>query len=162
MATFDIKGSEKWAIALDKLEAGMDEIARRAVYSGMEPVADAMNSAIDDIPEDKFRYLQDGDMYNSITEKEKADLKESFGVTKIKGDSFEGWNVKAGFDGYGHIPTKKYPKGVPNQLVARSVESGSSVRVKYPFVRRAVNATKKESVNAMDKSVDADIKILMS
>ena len=47
------------------------------------------------------------------------------GISPIKHDG-DYINAKVGFDGYGSIPTKKYPKGVPNQLVARSVNSGTS------------------------------------
>lgn len=169
MATFDFESNTRYefaagndfAIALERLNAEAESIAKSAIYEGAKVVADAMNKAIDNIPEDKFRFLKSGEKISSVTESEKKDLKESFGITPISPDSWDGWNAKIGFDGYGSTPTKKYPKGVPNQLVARAIESGSSVRTKYPFVRNTVNRTKKEAVEAMDKTVDEEIKKLM-
>ncbi len=55
-------------------------------------------------------------------------------------------NVKLGFDGYNKVKTRKYPKGQPNVLIARSVESGSSVREKSPFIRPALRQTQNEAL----------------
>ena len=68
-------------------------------------------------------------------------------------------NTKVGFAGYGTFPTKKYPKGVPNALLARSVESGSSVRKKAPFVRKAVNKSRDKAISEMEKKINESIKI---
>lgn len=139
--------------ALKRFESSADAIAKRAIYDGAGLLAGEIKGAVGDIPEDEARYLKPGDEYKSITPQEKADLEASMGITPIKGDEFEGWDAKIGFDGYGSRPTKKYPKGVPNQLIARSVEKGTSYRSKYPFMRRTVNRCRKKVVDAMDKSV---------
>ena len=55
------------------------------------------------------------------------------------------------------MPTKQYPKGLPNQLLARAIESGSSVRQKKPFVRPAVTATKKQAIAEMEKIIDEEV-----
>lgn len=60
-------------------------------------------------------------------------------------------NVKLGFDGYNGMKTKKYPKGQPNVLLARSIESGSSIAKKRPFVAPAVRKTKKAAEETMAK-----------
>ena len=62
--------------------------------------------------------------------------------------------IKIGFDGYDS-------KGVPNQIKARVLESGSSRQKKRPFVRPALKATKKEAEDAMAKIVDEEIKKIM-
>ena len=62
-----------------------------------------------------------------------------------------------GFVGYNSIKTKKYPKGQPNRLIAASVNSGSSVRQKDPFVRRAQQGTRAKCVQEMQDTVDAEI-----
>ena len=79
------------------------------------------------------------------------------GITPT-GIDFDGnTNIKIGFDGYGKMPTKKYPKGVPNQLLARAVESGSSVRQKTPFIRRGEGKSKKLAEAEMQKKLDEKI-----
>src|SRR5665648_238292 len=63
------------------------------------------------------------------------------------------WNAKIGFDGYG-------TDGVANQLKARVLESGSSKQQKTPFVRPAVNATKKQAVARMGEVINEEIQRL--
>ena len=88
-------------------------------------------------------------------------MADSFGLTPIERDKNGFLHTKAGFDGYGSHPTKQYPQGVPNQLLARAVESGSSAREKTPFVRPAVTKTKKAAVEAMQAEIDKEIKKLI-
>ena len=75
----------------------------------------------------------------------------SFGVTPIDRDANGNFNAKIGFDGYDS-------KGVANQLKARVIESGTSKKQKHPFVRPAVNATKKQAVTRMGEVIDEEIK----
>ena len=63
-------------------------------------------------------------------------------------------SIAVGFDGYADITTEKYPSGVPVPLIARSIESGSSVRVKHPFLRRAANEAKPEVQRAMVEAAE--------
>jgi HK97 gp10 family phage protein len=75
----------------------------------------------------------------------------SFGIASIDKDGGGDWNTKIGFDGYDS-------KGVPNQLKARVLESGSSKQPKRPFVRPAVNATKVKAQAEMARVVDEELK----
>lgn len=81
-------------------------------------------------------------------------LAESLGITKIKQDKDGFWNAKIGFDGYDE-------KGVPNQLKARVMESGSSTIRKRPFVRPAVTKKRKEAEAAMERVIMEEIKKTM-
>ena len=65
--------------------------------------------------------------------------------------------MKLGFDGYNKVKTRKYPQGQPNAMIARAVESGSSVRKKNPFIRRAVNDTQKQAVEKGKQVADEEI-----
>ena len=67
-------------------------------------------------------------------------------------------NVKLGFDGYGRTKTKKYPKGVPNQLIARSVNTGTSFRKRNPFMDRAVRAKRKLAEKKMMETMGEGMK----
>lgn len=157
MARMTVKATDDYALKLSKLAAQTEEVAKKAIYAAANIVADKVASNLAALPEDKFRRLKDGEKFTGLPEKQKKDLQDSFGVTPIKQDE-DGWNAHIGFDGYGSKPTEKYPKGVPNQLLARAVESGSSVRQKTPFVRPAVNATKKEAIDAMERVIEEEFK----
>lgn len=129
-----------------------------AIRAGADVVADQIRSNLSALSEEQFRHLHKGEVFYGIPREQKQDLLDSFGLTPIQTDKNGFRHTKAGFDGYGSKPTKKYPKGLPNQLLARAVESGSSVRVKKPFVRPAVNTTKNEAVEKMGTVMDEEIK----
>ena len=81
-------------------------------------------------------------------------LSASLGITKMQ-ESADGWDVKIGFDGYDAA-------GVPNVLKARVLESGSSKQQKRPFMRPAVNATRKAAVQKMGEIIDEEIARIMN
>lgn len=157
MATIKFSGLDEYALKLDKMAGKTEEAAKKAIYAGAKVVADKISANIDALPDDSYRFLQPGAQFNGLPSKQKQDLKNSFGITPIERDENGDWNAKIGFDGYGSIPTKSYPKGLPNQLLARAVESGSSVRKKTPFVRPAVNATKAAAMAAMQKVIEKEL-----
>ena len=161
MARMTFKAGEEYAIKLSKLATGQEEIAKKAIYAAAGIVADRIKANLNALPEEKFRYLRDGEKFVGVPERQKKDLIDSFGITPITTDNKGNWNAKIGFDGYGSIPTKKYPNGLPNQLLARAIESGSSVRRKKPFVRPAVNATKKQAQAKMAEIIDKEIEKIM-
>lgn len=159
MAKIDVKGPESYMAQLSKLGKESIKICENAVRIGGGIVADEIRKEIESLPEEKFRKLQPGDNFTGTSKGVKKDLIESFGISPLGKDRDGVINVKIGFDGYGSYPTKKYPKGVPNALVARAIESGSSVRQKTPFVRKAVNRSKKRAIEEMGKSIESDLVI---
>jgi len=161
MAKMTIKGTDELAIKLSKLGKMSTEIAKDVVMAGAQPVADEIRRALDELQVDKLRYLKTGDKFNVSPWGEIDDLKKSLGIAPPDVDSDGNVNTKVGFHGYGSYPTKKYPKGLPNKLIARSIESGSSVRKKKPFVRLAVNRSKSKSLEEMRKKCDEEIEIIM-
>lgn len=163
MAKITFPGLAKYGGMLRELEAqwaGNSAILERAVQAGADPVADEIRNRLAKLPEDEFRFLDldAGEKFTGLPGGQKQDLLDSLGVTPPGRDKNGVVNVKVGFDGYGSYPTRAYPGGVPNALIARAAESGSSVRQKTPFVRPAVNATRKRAIEEMDKSIDGDLK----
>jgi HK97 gp10 family phage protein len=132
------------------------EIAEEAIYEAAKIVADRVKKNLEALPEDKYGHLPPGETFKGVPKGYKKGLISSFGISKIEHYSDGAVNVVLGFDGYSRYPTKKYPKGVPHQLIARSVESGSSIQQKHPFFRRAVNATKKKALEAMDDIISKE------
>ena len=138
MAKMQVEGLEEYTLALESLSNNSEKILKRGL-----PIDNSFGSE-----ENQIR---------GLSNKQKGDLINGMGISPIKHDG-DYINAKVGFDGYGSIPTKKYPKGVPNQLVARSVNSGTSFRKKNPFVNRAVNKSKKEAQKLMAEVIDEEIK----
>lgn len=138
MARIAFKAGDEFALKLSKLATGSDEIAKKAIYAGAGIVADRIKANLQGV----------------LSDEATGELVASFGVTPIKTDSDGNWNAKIGFDGYG-------ADGVPNQLKARALESGTSRQPKRPFVRPAVNATKGKAQAKMGEVIDEEIKKIM-
>lgn len=148
MATIRFKRGDDYLLKLERLGSSTDEITRRALYEGAKVVADAVKLNIRGLSLDYYeQYIL-------------RDLAESFGITPMRLFG-GGWELKLGFDGYGSRRTKKYPRGLPNQLAARAIESGTSFRHKQPFVRPAVNAARNPCREAMKRQIDEDIQKIM-
>jgi len=152
-----IKAGEEFTLKLSRMAEHTEEVAKKAIYAGAKVVADKIKSNLKALPTESFRYLGDGEKFSGVPEQQKQDLIDGFGITPIQRDE-AGWNAKLGFDGYGSFPTRKYPNGLPNQLLARAIESGSSVRQKKPFVRPAVNVTKKKAEAEMVRAGEEELK----
>lgn len=156
MAKISFKNQKEYFLRIDQVlgSVSSEETLKEAVYAGACIVTDKIRENLEKLPETEYRVLKDGEKFDGIPKGQKRDLADSFGLTPIERDKHGFIHTKAGFDGYGSYPSKWYPKGVPNQLLALAVESGSSVREKTPFVRPAVQATRKMAVEAMDEVVE--------
>lgn len=156
MAYTTFKGLDEYMRQLQKLGKNTDEILGAGVYAMAGVVADEIKKNIEALPaiSDKENMkLHAFSDRSELTEKQKAGLLESFGITQMENDN--GYrNVKLGFDGYNNVKTKKYPKGQPNALIARTVESGSTYMKKRPFIRPAINKKKKEAMEKCKTTID--------
>lgn len=133
-------------------------IAEKAVCAGAAIVADAVRANIDALPavKDEWSVIAYNNHWSApLTETAKKGLQDGFGISPM-GSEDGMLNVKLGFDGYNGMKTKKYPKGQPNVLLARSIESGSSIAKKRPFVAPAVRKTKKAAEETMAKIIDEE------
>lgn len=139
MARLRFRGLAEYERQLSQLQRGTDEIAGKAIYAGAETVADAIKQNIQGLP--------------SKTGTTRQGLLEGFGIAPLQDDS--GYlNVKIGFDGYN-------AKGVPNALMARVFESGTSKVPKHPFVRPAINSSRKQAEAKMAEVLGAEINKIM-
>lgn len=161
MAKFSVKGTDELELKLSQLGKKSTDIAKDVVMAGAQPVADEIRREIGSLPQDELKQLKSGEKFNVSAYGELKDLADSLGIAPPDVDHAGYINTKVGFDGYGSYPSKKYPKGLPNKLLARAIESGSSVRKKKPFVRTAINRSKNKSLEEMKKKCDEEIKIIM-
>lgn len=156
MAQMKVLGISAYMNALREAYDNAESEVEKAVYEGAKIIADECKRGIESIPIDARKGTSDNKV-RGITEDQKWGLEDSFGLARIKDEN--GYiNTKAGFSGYNTYRTAKYPQGQPNVLIARSVESGTSFREKFPFMRKAVNNSKKKAIYAMDKYITDSLK----
>lgn len=160
MAIMRFKALKEYELRLSKLSKKTREIAGKAIYAGAGIITDAIRKNIEAIPsqDDKAGLIA----YNKkttapLTDTAKKGLLDGLGITPLEEDNGI-YNVKIGFDGYNDLKTKKYPKGQPNVMIARSLESGSSIAEKRPFVRPAINKSRKKAEQAMADIIDRETK----
>ena len=165
MAKIDFKGIDEYSKRLEALFKDTEKVVREAVHEGAAVVADEIKAGLKGLP------IEEGenglppvgtpeDKLSGVSRKQKSDLIDSFGLAPIENDN--GYiQTKAGVDGYGSIPTAKYPNGVPNAMLMRSIESGTTFRNKQPVFRRAVNRSRKRCEKKMQETIDEKIKEIM-
>lgn len=141
------KELDEYIAQLQRIGDDTSELCGQVVYEMAAVVADEVKKNINALPaepdtEALAAYREKTDP--PITYSQKKGLQEGFGISPMQDD--DGYlNVKLGFDGYNSTKTRKYPKGQPNAMIARAIESGSSIRKKRPFIRPAVNKAKKRA-----------------
>ena len=146
MAKMTVRGLDNIVNELGNMAGKGEAVAKMALYEGAAIVADEIKKNISELPVDTPRWLKSGDEYSVIVAQDKRDLAKSLGIAEFERD-VDGVRTVIGFAGYGSHRTKKYSRGLPMAMIARSIESGSSVRKKHPFVKPAVNATRKKAKN---------------
>lgn len=117
----------------------IQKFGKKAVYEGAKVVADEIRKELEQILK--------GSSYRT------GDLEAALGISKAR-DKYEEITAKVGFDGYDR-------KGVPNQLKARALESGTSRQVKRPFVRPAVNRATGKAEEAMQDIIEEELNRLL-
>lgn len=147
------KGIDNYIRQLGDLEFGAEEMAKEAVYEGAKIVTDAVRASIEALPVGPPRE-------GKVTALQKQGLLDGLGIAGFRKDgSFI--NVKVGEDGYNGERSRKYPRGQPNALIARSLESGSSFAPKRPFIAPAVSQTRRAAEKAIENKLDEEIKKTM-
>lgn len=162
MAKIDFKGIEDYSKALSILFKDTEKIVEKAVYEGAGIVADEIKEGLKGLPTEEGMnglppYAEGGQKLKGVSRRQKADLIEAFGLAPIENDN--GYiQTKAGMDGYGSVRTNNYPNGLPNALLMRSIESGTSFREKHPVFRPAVNRSRKRCEAKMGEVIEDEIK----
>lgn len=160
MAKITFAGTDEYFKALGKLDSGLrEEVMGPAVYAGAGTVADAFAAELANIPTDEH-WGTDQKIKKGPRPGEKKAMQDQLGITKaFEQDGFYG--VKVGFSGYTDFKTKKYPKGQPIMMIARSVERGTSFMAATPFAKQALTKSKKAAVQKMGEKVDEGLSKIM-
>lgn len=161
MAKVTFTGIDGTMARLNALQQSLkDQIIGKMVYDGADIVADAVRGEIQKLPtsqhEGKPWFGTPGHPARGPSEEQKKGLLDSLGVSHMRDD--DGFlNVAIGFDGYNHVTSKRWPRGEPNQLVARAVARGTSFMEANPFFKAAVNKTRSKAKAAMKKTAETEI-----
>ena len=160
--TWRMTGMEDYVTYVERLAENSEEILGEAVYEMAKVVADRVRANLEALP--TVTNAANIAMYkhgrSKLSDVEKKGLLDGFGISTAQNDNGY-FNVKLGFEGYNGVKTKKYPNGQPNQLIARSLEFGSSIAQKHPFVRPAINASRKRAEAKMAEVLDEEIGKIM-
>lgn len=162
MAKISFPELDAYISRLSELYKDTEPIVKAAVYEGAGIVADEIKKGLESLPiqeqaDGTAPYAKKGWPLYGVTRTQKEDLIDGFGLAPIKNENGE-IQTKAGMDGYGRTKTPSYPKGVPNALLMRGIESGTSFRKKNPIFRKAANAAKKRAEEKMSESIDNSMK----
>lgn len=161
MGKITIYGLKNFSDTLKKLE-NLEEIAGKAIYEGANIVTNKVRENIRALPSapdvEGIKAWRAG-APALITVKEKIGLIDSLGIATMQNNGGV-YDVKIYFDGYNDVKTKTYPKGQPNALVARCIESGSTISPAHPFMRPAANAVRKQAQKKMGEVVKEEIEKL--
>ena len=136
MAKLSFPGLADHERRLSRLMEGVPQIAGKAIYAGANLVADEIRKGIDGLPQ-----------RTGVT---KQGLEAGLGIAPMR-DEGGYLNVKIGFDGYN-------ARGIPNVLMARVFERGTSTVKKRPFVRLAVNRAKGPAEAIMASVLEEEMK----
>lgn len=161
MATIQFKKMDEYLFKISKLEAELkDQVLGEAIYGAAGIVADEIRQKLEQVPTDES-FGTSSAPTSGPRKKQVEGLMDSLGIASLQDDGTGYLNVKIGFDGYNDIVTQRWPRGQPNQMVARAVESGTTWMQKNDFVRRAVASSRKRAIEFMKKTVDKSIQKIM-
>lgn len=151
MALVKLIDDPDYMLRLRGIPGKIPDIAEKALRAGASIVANQMRINLNKI----------------ISAKATGELASSFGITPMAFDNYGDYNVHIGFDGYSRVITRKWNKGVPFQVIARSFESGVKKdgviwRQKTPFAKPAVDATKKQVEETMKKVAEKEMEKLLN
>lgn len=157
MAKITFKLGDDYLKKLEAMGAKSEEMAIKAVKAGAGVVTNQIRRNLTANLNDPESASSSGrSLTKNFYNKTSGSLLESLGITPVDRDKDGILQAKVGFGDPDYDP-----KGVANVLKARVMESGSSTIRKRPFVRPAVNATKKTAEVAMQKVIDEEIEKTM-
>lgn len=152
------KGLTDYIALLGDLEFKTPVIIGLSIYEGAKIVADHIRENIEEMDVAPDKSTKEGRRLPIRAERD--GMLAGLGIAKMQQDGGF-YNVKIGMDGYNSDVTAKYPKGKPNALIARSIESGTTFMQKNPFISDAVRKSRKRAEAAMRDECDKQIRIAM-
>lgn len=159
MAKITFEGLVEYRDAMENLAQEVDAIVKMGIYDGADVIADEVYREIRALPtvDEYVLYEKQQIPIRGVTERQKTGLLNGLGLARMSERSGV-VSTKVGIAGYNDVKTKKYPRGQPNALIARSVLRGTSYRLRDDFIGRAVRKARQTAIERMKATVDDQIK----
>lgn len=154
-----IDGFDAVSRIFSDMEANLTDAVNKALYDGAAIMADEVKKGLEAMPTattqqmDKNgnpKWQADGHQLTGPTPKQKEDLIDSMGLASFQKNGRGETSTSVGFDGYGRS-TWHGGEPLPNQVLMREVESGTSWMRKNPVIRPAVSRTKERIKKVMEQ-----------
>lgn len=136
------QGLDEYQKQLDEIREHVPKLVNMSLYDGTAILANAVQEEINGLKE--------------LTPEARQGLHEGLGVAHFwhEGDAVV---TKIGFEGYNKKKTKRWPKGQPNAMIARSLIRGTSWQQANRFTRRAATKVRQKCVDAMKNRFDKEL-----
>lgn len=159
-----MSGIAELEMRIATLERSAPGVAKACLYEGARVLADSLRAAVSTIPTQEHHAVPNapnGRQLVYMTPEEKAACLAGIGIAKFQGDIGH-FETAVGFEGYQTTATSEgYPYGIPVPMLMRSIEIGSSVRAKYPIIRKALKGAEGGALAAMQAKFDEIIEKIM-
>lgn len=147
MATAKFIDNDAFDLMIKYADAKFPEVAEKALRAGAAVIAAQMKRNLKSI----------------LSPVATGQLVGAFGITPVKQDKDQNYNVHLGFDGYQEPGYGKFATtGTPFQLIARSFESGAGDwRKPTPFAAPAVKTTKTAVNKEMARVAEVELEKIL-
>lgn len=135
-------GIDEYRAQLDGILKHVPKLVNMALYDGTNVLATEVQKEIDGLTE--------------LTPEARAGLHEGLGVARFWHEG-EATVTKIGFEGYNKKRTKRWPKGQPNAMIARSLIRGTSWQRANRFTQRAAKKARQRCIEAMRNRFDTEL-----
>lgn len=142
MPTFTFEGLDIYSEELARLGKNVPKMMNAALYDGAKVMADAIQTEIDTLTE--------------LEPIQRQGLHDGLGVAHFWQEN-SATVTKIGFAGYNRKITKRWPRGQPNAMIARSIARGTSWMRANRFIKRATQKARKKCVEAMASRFDKEV-----
>ena len=176
MAQITVDGLAEYIELLMMTEKQTDRICGRSLYPGAKIIANECKKQINALVVDNTLFAWNPHR-RGITGGWKKALQESMGIASMRRDR-DGYNVKLGFDGYSDIRENRgYVDGkaitvynsnknpehrVPNAVIARTTNKGSSNLPAQPFMDRTIEVSRDKVEQAIMEQFSKELEKLWS
>lgn len=158
MAKMNVRGFQEFLDQLVRAGQASGKVTGVALYEGVKVVADELRAQTEDLPVDRGKKKKDGkNSKRGLTAEEKQGLLERLGSSTARKTGADK-NIVIGFGGYSSHKTETWKQGVPNALVARSVDRGTSFMRATHFLSRTARLSKDRAEAAMKEAAEAELR----
>lgn len=142
MATITFPGIEQYEKQLEQIGRQAPKILSGALYDGAGILADAVQEEIKGL--------------DRLDPKQREGLSKGLGIASFweKNGNLQ---TKIGFEGYNRWKTKRWPRGQPNAMIARTTIRGTSWMMPNRFTDRAARKARERCIKAMQTRMDREL-----